>query len=239
MVGVSDIILNYASSLPQFSVDDMPVAVTSGIDRNTLSWHLSNLCRKGKLRRVGRGVYTSQPANIYNVKASAKARSIYRALASRFPFADFCVYSGSVIAPLLHDMTPNNNMYIETNREVTESVFKMLLPKYQGRIFISPTKEIATTYIDLGKENIIVKPLVTEAPLALDDKVPVPTLEKLLVDTRVDDDFYYLQGYENLEMLRTAISHYDVNKNRLLRYADRRNAKDSIIKDIETIQNND
>jgi hypothetical protein len=64
-------------------------------------------------------------------------------------------------------------------------------------------------------------------------------LEKLLVDTRVDDDFYYLQGYENLEMLRTAISHYDVNKNRLLRYADRRNAKDSIIKDIETIQNND
>ena len=136
-------------------------------------------------------------------------------------------------------MTPNNNVYIETNREVTESVFNMLLPKYQGRIFISPTKEIATTYIDLGKENIIVKPLVTEAPLALDDKVPVPTLEKLLVDTRVDDDFYYLQGYENLEMLRTAISHYDVNKNRLLRYADRRNAKDSIIKDIETIQNND
>ena len=141
MVGVSDIILNYASSLPQFSVDDMPVAVTSGIDRNTLSWHLSNLCRKGKLRRVGRGVYTSQPANMYNIKASAKASSIYRALASRFPFADFCVYSGSVIAPLLHDMTPNNNMYIETNREVTESVFNMLLPKYQGRIFISPTKE--------------------------------------------------------------------------------------------------
>jgi hypothetical protein len=50
-----------------------------------------------------------------------------------------------------------------------------------------------------------VKPLVTEAPLTLDGKVPVPTLEKLLVDTRVDADYSYLQGYENLEMQRTAI----------------------------------
>ena len=114
----------------------------------------------------------------------------------------------------------------------------MLLPKYKGRIFLSPTKEIATTYIDFSKENIIVKPLVTEAPLALDGKVPVPTIEKLLVDTRVDADYYFLHGYENMEMLRTAISHYDVNRNRLLRYADRRNAKDSIQKDLETINYN-
>jgi hypothetical protein len=40
-------------------------------------------------------------------------------------------------------------------------------------------------------------------------------------------------------MLRTAISHYDVNQTRLLRYADLRNAKDSIQKDLETIKNND
>ena len=239
MVGISDYIMSFASGLPQFSVDDIPASVTSVIERNTLSWHLSDLCRKGLLRRVGRGVYTSQPANIFNVKASAKARSIYRALARSFPFADFCVYSGSVIAPLLHDMAPNNNLYIETNREATESVFNMLQPKYRGRLFISPTKEIATTYIDFSKENIIVKPLVTEAPLTLDGKVPVPTLEKLLVDTRVDADYYYLQGYENLEMLRTAISQYQINKNRLLRYADRRSVKDLIIKDLHSIQNSD
>ena len=56
---------------------------------------------------------------------------------------------------------------------------------YKGRLFLSPTKKIASTYIDLGCENIIVKPLVTESPLMLDGKVPVPTIEKLLVDTRV------------------------------------------------------
>ena len=239
MIGVSDKILNFASGLQQFSVDDIPTDFFSCIERAKLSWYLGKLCRNGKLRRIGRGVYTLQSANTFIVKANAKARSLYRSLSGQYPFADFCVYSANVITPLLHDMMPNNTLYVETNRDTTQSVFDMLLPKYNGRIFLAPTKEIATTYIDFSKENIIVKPLVTEAPLALDGKVPVPTLEKLLVDTRVDADFYYLHGYENLEMLRTAISHYDVNRNRLLRYADRRNAKDSIQNDLETIKNND
>lgn len=237
MVGVSDKILNYAASLQQFSVDDIPADVISDVERNTLSWHLSNLCKKGKLRRVGRGIYTIQTANTFLVKTNTKVRSLYRSLLRQYPFADFCVYSANVITPLLHDMMPNNTIYIETNRDTIMSVFEMLLPKYKGRLFLAPTKEIATTYIEFSRENIIVKPLVTEAPLTLDGKVPVPTLEKLLVDTRVDADYYYLQGYENLEMLRTAISHYNVNRNRLLRYADRRNMKNSILKDLETINN--
>ena len=239
MIGVSDKILNYATGVQQFTVDDIPADVFSGIERAKLSWYLGKLCRNGKLRRVGRGVYTLQSANTFIVKANAKARSLYRSLLGQYPFADFCVYSANVLTPLLHDMMPNNTIYVETNRDTTQSVFDRLLPKYNGRIFLAPTKEIATTYIDFSKENIIVKPLVTEAPLSLDGKVPVPTIEKLLVDTRVDADFYYLHGYENMEMLRTAINHYDVNRNRLLRYADRRNAKDSIQKDLETIKNND
>lgn len=236
MVGVSDNIMNYANGLQQFAIDDIPTEVTACIARNTLSWHLSNLCRQGKLRRIGRGIYTAHFSNTFQVKANAKARSLYNSMSRLFPLADFCVYGGGVITPLLHDLTPNNSIYIETNREVTESVFNVLLPKYKGRLFLSPTKKIATTYIDFSRENIIVKPLITESPLMLDDKVPVPTIEKLLVDTRTDADFYYLHGYENLEMLRTAITHYNVNQTRLLRYADRRNEKESILNDLKEIQ---
>lgn len=228
--------MNYANGLQQFAIDDIPTEVTAGIARNTLSWHLSNLCRQGKLRRIGRGMYTAHFSNTFQVKANAKAHSLYNSISRLFPLADFCVYGGGVITPLLHDLTPNNSIYIETNREVTESVFNVLLPKYKGRLFLSPTKKIASTYIDFGSENIIVKPLVTESPLMLDGKVPVPTIEKLLVDTRVDPDFYYLHGYENLEMLRTAITHYNVNQTRLLRYADRRNEKESILNDLKEIQ---
>ena len=236
MVGVSDNIMNFANGLQQFAIDDIPTEVSVGIARNTLSWHLSNLCRRGKLRRIGRGIYTAHFSNTFQVKANAKARSLYNTLSRQFPLADFCIYGGGVITPLLHDLTPNNSIYIETNRDATESVFNVLLPKYKGRLFLSPTKKIAITYIDFSRENIIVKPLITESPLMLDEKVPVPTIEKLLVDTRVDPDFYFLHGYENLEMLRTAITHYNVNQTRLLRYADRRNEKESILNDLKEIQ---
>ena len=228
--------MNFANGLQQFAIDDIPTEVSVGIARNTLSWHLSNLCRRGKLRRIGRGIYTAHFSNTFQVKANAKARSLYNTLSRQFPLADFCIYGGGVITPLLHDLTPNNSIYIETDRDATESVFNVLLPKYKGRLFLSPTKKIAITYIDFSRENIIVKPLITESPLMLDEKVPVPTIEKLLVDTRVDPDFYFLHGYENLEMLRTAITHYNVNQTRLLRYADRRNEKESILNDLKEIQ---
>ena len=228
--------MNYANGLQQFSIDDIPTEVSDGITRGTLCWHLSNLCKQGKLRRIGRGIYTAHFSNTFQVKANAKVRSLYNTLSRQFPLADFCVYSGGIITPLLHDLTPNKSIYIETNREVTESVFNVLLPKNKGRLFLSPTKKIATTYIDFNRDNIIVKPLITESPLMLDGKVPVPTIEKLLVDTRVDPDFYYLHGYENLKMLRTAITYYNVNQTRLLRYADRRNEKESILNDLKEIQ---
>ena len=236
MTGVSNNIIAYAENRPQFSVDDLISSVAKGIERNTLSWHLSNLCKLGKLRRIGRGLYSTQIKAAYHVKASKKVRSLYHSLHKDFPFADFCLYDGSLLTPLLHDLSPNSTIYIETNRDVTESVFNRLSQKYQGRLFLAPTKEMTSKYIDLSQENIIIKPLITESPLTEDNGVPMPTLEKVLVDTRVDADFFYLHGYENMEMLRTAISHYDVNRTRLLRYADRRNEKENIIKDLKEIQ---
>ena len=72
MTGVSNNIIAYAESRPQFSVDDLISSATKGFERNTLSWHLSNLCKLGKLRRIGRGLYSTQIKTAYQVKASKK-----------------------------------------------------------------------------------------------------------------------------------------------------------------------
>lgn len=236
MAGISDNIISLAESRTQFSVNDLLPSVAKGVERNTLSWHLSNLCKHGKLRRIGRGIYSLQDTTSFFIKASKKVKSLYKSLHKQFPLADFCIYDGSVFTPLLHDLSPNATIYVETNRDVAESVFNYLSQKYQGRLFLTPTKEMTSKYIDLSQENIIIKPLISESPLTDDNGVPMPTLEKILVDTRTDADFFYLHGYENLEMLRTAITHYDVNRTRLLRYANRRNEKESILNDLKEIQ---
>ena len=61
MVGVSDKILNYAASLQQFSVDDIPADVISDVERNNVYRYKENL--------VFRGVNYDSDGNIINNKS--------------------------------------------------------------------------------------------------------------------------------------------------------------------------
>ncbi|MFG6411727.1 MAG: hypothetical protein K1V92_12285, partial [Bacteroides acidifaciens] len=67
-----------------------------------------------------------------------------------------------------------------------------------------------------------------EAPLQEVSGVPMPTLEKLLVDILRDTDFFYLQGSESDRIIENAFNLYAINRNRLFRYAGRRKVKDEL-----------
>ena len=65
------------------------------------------------------------------------------------------------------------------------------------------------TYVK--KPIIIVKPLVTEAQTEKINDINVPTIEKLLVDIKKDQDFAYLQGSEAQRMWEIGESLYNIN----------------------------
>ena len=90
-------------------------------------------------------------------------------------------------------------------------------------------------YIDLSENVVFIKPLPSESPLQTVQGLTVPTLEKLLVDINVDEDFYYLQGSETFYILRNAAEKNVINRSRLLRYARRRYVADKLIQDMEEI----
>ena len=56
------------------------------------------------------------------------------------------------------------------------------------------------------------KNLVSEAPLQEVSGIPMPTLEKLLVDILRDSDFFYLQGSESERFIENAFKMYSVNR---------------------------
>ena len=75
---------------------------------------------------------------------------------------------------------------------------------------------------------ILVRRLVTDAPLMKRDGIPLPTLEKFLVDIALDKEFFIFQGYEVEHIFSNANTIYAMNRNRLLRYAGRKNHRDEI-----------
>ena len=83
-------------------------------------------------------------------------------------------------------------------------------------------------YINLDERNVFVKNLVSEAPLQKNEDIPIPTLEKLLVDIYSDPDFSYLQGSEYIRIAENAMTIFNINKTKLLRYAKRRGVKEEL-----------
>lgn len=172
--------------------------------------------------RIARGVYAaSSRKNTFTVELTTDEIELAGALKKQFPFAPFCIYNGKALSPLQHHLSNNSMTYIETDRFATESVFEFLKER-TDKVWLTPDADMLYRYVDLSKGGIIVKPLVTEAPLQDIDGVRTPTLEKLLVDIRRDADFSYLQGTEAERMWENAQSLYFVNTTRLKRYAQRR-----------------
>ena len=75
---------------------------------------------------------------------------------------------------------------VETEKDAAESVFNALTG-ISKKVFLNTDKEIYQRHIINYDEVLIVKPLISEAPLLEIEKIKVPTIEKLLIDCLLDD----------------------------------------------------
>lgn len=222
-------ILDYAEMHHHFSIEDLfaYLHAKTGINRSSLSWYLFKLVDDNALVRTGRGMYAKVMKQAFFPKPTDEVKETYDLLQANFPFAKFCVYHGEIIAPLQHHLSSNRIIYVETERDAAETVFNFL--KSDGReTYLRPDKELIYRYVDMDSRAFFVKNLVSEAPLQKVSGVPMPTLEKLLVDILRDSDFFYLQGSESERIIENAFNLYAVNKSRLLRYAGRRKVKEEL-----------
>lgn len=216
-------ILEYAKYNKNFGIDALlsHLKCESGIKKSTISWILYQLVQSKKLARVARGIYTLQNKQIFIPKISDTTKSLYAKIKIKFPFSKFCLYEGDCIAPLLHHLAPNQLIYVEVERDSIETVFNFLKTE-EYNVFLKPDKYFFYRYIDMNKRAIIVKTLISEAPIQKISSIPSITIEKLLVDVQKDSDFFYLQGYETMNIIKSAFSIYSINVDKMLRYASRR-----------------
>lgn len=226
-------ILDYALNAKNFRFEQ--IIEHLGINPNSARQYLSKLSKLNKLDRIGNGEYRLHSKQSFYYAPAELALKINKLMKRDFPFADFCVYDGSIFSPLYHNIALNNAIYVETNRDVVEAAFHKL--KETGLpVFKQPDSDFMADYVDLKETCIIVKSLVTEAPVTTHKDIAVPTLEKLLVDILKDKDLFYMQGYEYLRILDNAMSLFNINMSCLLRYSRRRGCDKEIRNCIELVK---
>lgn len=198
------------------------------VKTTTINWRVYNLVHSGVLTRIGRGRFAIGGNRTYTPEISSKIKSIYSKLKKEFPYLRMCIWNTSSLNEFMIHQPGRFYILIEVDKDAAQSVF-FYLKENKFSVFIEPGKDLIEKYLPDEKETLIVKSLVSEAPLQTINRINSPTIEKMLVDIFCDDVIFAAQqGAEMRTIFQEALSKYTVNENRMLRYADRRRKKESI-----------
>lgn len=222
-----ELIHEYPVTSGSFGLSDLWAWLSSkGLTaRNTMNCTLSKMIADGDIVRIARGRYAiASGKRAFVVELTKYEKELVGMLKERFPLAPICIYNGKALSALQHHLSENNMTYVETDRSAVEAVFNCI-KEDSDNVWLFPDADMLYRYVNLSKGGIIVKPLVTEAPLQVSDGISTPTIEKLMVDIRRDPDFSYLQGTEADLMWENARTLFYVNETRLKRYSLRRGLK--------------
>ena len=230
MATITDI-LHFATTNRQFTRKELIAYLKKqqAVSSNAVSIQLDRLVKSNELTRVVRGVYGLPSASQKNFIAivSDEHKQLFQKIKVQFPFVNYCVWSSKAIIPYMQHIPNLNYTYVDVERDVAESVFNFLNENSSKRVFLCPDQDNFNRYIN-GTDAIIVRTLVSEAPLQLIENANTPTIEKILVDVAGDVEFSFLQGSEINHVYTTIFERHSVNKNKLLRYATRRGRKEEV-----------
>jgi hypothetical protein len=218
VISTSDIVGFYLSTEPN-------------IPRSTVNWRVYDLVNRSVLTRIGKGKFrlnsASLPQHTFIPEIKQNVKRIHSFIKKNFPFITYCIWDASLINGFSHNISNNNSIYVDCERGVTEEVYYKL-KQVRNSVFHMPRNETLEWYVTDFKDPVIVRPLISEAPIQFEEDVPTITLEKLLVDLFADPEFYYLQGNEYRHIFENAISRYSINEDKLLRYAGRKGKKEEM-----------
>jgi hypothetical protein len=224
----------------QFTTQDIELfyrGLEPDVKCNTVNWRVYALVQSGILARSGKGKFALGTNRTFIPELSAKIKNLYRDIQRQFPYIRICVWSTSVFNEFMLHQPGRHYLLVEVDKDVTQSVFHFLTEKKKS-IFLEPTAEVLSLYASKEKNAVIIKSLVSEAPVQQLQNVFTVTLEKMLVDIFCDDVLFSAQqGSEMQTIFRNAFDKYTINENKMLRYADRRRKKEAFLNYLHKIPN--
>jgi hypothetical protein len=204
---------------------------------NTVNWRVYALVQSGVLARTGKGKFVLGTSRTFIPKLSPTLKNFYSDIQRQFPYIQICVWSTSVFNEFMLHQPGRHYLIVEVDKDVTQSVF-YFLTEMKNSIFLEPTAEVLSLYASKEKNAVIIKSLVSEAPVQLLQDVFTVTLEKMLVDIFCDEVLFAAQqGSEMQTIFRNAFDSYTINENKMLRYADRRRKKEAFLNYLYKIPN--
>ncbi|MBA4389551.1 MAG: hypothetical protein C0399_01265, partial [Syntrophus sp. (in: bacteria)] len=180
------------------------------IKRATVNWRIYELARQGFFKRIGRGTYVLGKEIGFSPTLSKKHKIMFSRIKKQFPLIAFCCWHTSALKEFFQHLAENDFLLVEVEREAMDAVFHFV-KETNKNTFKEPSRDAMENYVFDGKDAVIVKPLISEAPLQDVDNITVPTIEKILVDLVADSEvLFFLQGNEILNIFGNAMEKFTI-----------------------------
>jgi len=198
---------------------------------STVNWRIYKLVERGVIQRVGRGKYQLGGSVFFEPGITQKMIQVNRFMKKKFPYITYIIWHIGDINNFTQHLFNKDITFVEVERDGIEAVTEHLRDQFN---YVQDSRAYPTLLYP-NESVIMVRPLVTGAPVQTIRKIPTTTLEKVLVDIYSDKVFDFLQGYELTMIFQHALTNFTIHQDRLLRYASRKEKRDSIDKFIQSI----
>ena len=176
-----------------------------GTPMPTVYSKIRSLVKDGTLSKVGRGEYIAVRKPSFRVPITPWMEEVNLLLIHECVGIDFCLSQRG------------SNLYVLTGRRDLPIVFGVL-SRHCPRVV---KEQDVKTLTGVLEKFIIVGPMVSDSPLDVMQDIPLPSLEKELVDGIHSGNLNTLEVQKMAEV-------YSLNRNRLKRYAARRGVSEEL-----------
>jgi hypothetical protein len=203
------------------------------LKENTFSWRIYDLKKKDIIKTIGRGLYVISYKPKYKPVLSDNILKIARKTNERFSEIQYAIWENQWLNEFTQHQVSNQMIIVEVEKEFTESLYYYLKDSLRMDFFLNPDEKEIQFYISESTLPIVIKRLVTRAPInnqtSKNAVVPIATLEKIMVDLFADDGlFHFYQGSELLNIYENILERYSINFTKLFSYAKRRKKEEEI-----------
>ncbi len=182
----------------------------------TVNAYVSQMKRDGKIFSAGRGWYSSIAAPFEMDPEPVAA--LVADLGKRFPLLEFACWSTGQLNPYLHHTLGKPVPFVYVERDAMPSVFDGL-EEMGYRAYLNPTRREAVKSFVVTDKTVVIRPVVTKAPVDGHHA----RIEKLLVDLHVElETFPLLEPGEFREAAQSLMSQRRIDLAKLLMYAAQR-----------------
>lgn len=203
------------------------------LKESTFSWRIYDLKKKDIIKTIGRGLYVISYKPKYKPVLSNNALKIARKISERFEEINYAIWEIPWLNEFSQHQTFNQMIVVEVEKEFEESLYYFLNDSLQMNFFLNPDEKQIKFYISEINSSVVIKRLVTRAPIIkIKEKkttLPTATLEKIMVDLFADENlFHFYQGSELIYIFEKILNLYSINLTKLFSYAKRRKKEQEI-----------